>query len=162
MKTCKSKVGQIAIWSDFVKPKKNMATGAINYLQSNTKLEGYSQRYIGLYVAHNNDIYIGVALNKNEEKKPDHPNWFRFIIENRIFNMLTNKGNVDPESRGSTMVPMNYKDLLTKDYYAYSVLYGPLDPEYVEMAINTNHLQRQKDVDHKLRQFTEASREATE
>lgn len=162
MRTVKSKVGQIAIWSDFVKPKKNMSTGNINYLQSNTKLEGYSQRYVGLYVAHNNDIYVAVALNRNEEKKPDHPNWFRFIIENRISNMLDNKGNVDPEARGSTMVPMHYKDLVVKDYYAYCTLYGPLDPEYLDMAITANKPPREREIENKLRQFTEASNEAAE
>ncbi len=106
-------------------------TGMTEYAQSNTKLDKYSQRYVGLFLTHNNDIYVAVAVNK----KDDNSNWWRYILENRIDIMLKNGGTVGPEDKGCTMVPMPYKDLLFKDPMAYSAIYGMVDPTILDMAL---------------------------
>jgi hypothetical protein len=131
MKKISTKIGTIITWYDYIKAKKNINTGITEYSQSNTKLDKYSQRYVGLYLSDNNDIYVAVAVNK----KDDSSNWWRYILENRITTMVKNRGNVNPEDKGCTMVPMSYKDLLFMDVMAYSSLYGMIDPSILDMAL---------------------------
>lgn len=131
MKKVNTKIGAIYSWYDFIKPKKNKATNTMSYSQSNTKLDAYSQRYVGLFVSHTNDIYVAVAVNK----KGDQGNWWKFIIENRIAKAIRNGGTINEDDRGITMVPMPYKDLLYKDPYTYINLYGIIDPTFLDMAI---------------------------
>ena len=131
MKKVNIKVGAVCCWYGFIKPKKNKVTNTITYSQSNTKLDNYSQRFVGLYLSHNENIYVAVAVNK----KGDQGNWWKFIIENRIAKAIRNGGNIYEDDRGITMVPMSYKDLLFKDPYTHSNLYGIIDPTYLDMAI---------------------------
>jgi hypothetical protein len=132
MKKINTKVGSIYCWYDFIKPKKNKATNTMTYSQSNTKLENYSQRYIGLFLSHNEEIYVAVAVNK----KGDQGNWWKFIIENRIAKAIRSGGTIYEEDRGITMVPLPYKDLLFKDPHAYINLYGLIDPTFLDIAVN--------------------------
>lgn len=129
MRKVSTKIGNIIIWSDFVRSKKIPSTGNIVYYQSNTKLEGYGQRYIGILVTHSNDVYVGVALNS---KKDDKGPWYKFIIENRIQNVMSGYGL---EEKGGTMVPIAYLDLLYKDPTAYSSLYGAIEPTMLDIAM---------------------------
>tara|TARA_R110002074_G_scaffold402324_1_gene607139 strand:- start:193207 stop:193665 length:459 start_codon:yes stop_codon:yes gene_type:complete len=131
MRKVNTKIGTIYSWYDFIKPKKNKVTNTMTYSQSNTKLDNYSQRYVGLFLSHNEEIYVAVAVNK----KGDAGNWWKFIIENRIGKALRNGGTINENDRGITMVPMPYKDLLFKDPHAYTNLYGIIDPTYLDMAI---------------------------
>lgn len=152
MKTFNSKIGNLVIWFDYVKPKKNPSTGNITYLQSKDKLDGYSQRYIGLYTAHNGDIYIGVALNRDNEQKQNN-NWFRFIIDNRITTLYNNGGNMEPDTKGATMVPPSYRELLVDDPCAYNSIYGALNSDDLESALRISMKGKQREVSNKVREF---------
>jgi hypothetical protein len=151
MKTLNTKIGTIVTWYDFIRSKKNKNTGNITYDQHNTKTDGYSQRYIGVFVAHNNDIFVAVAVNKKE----DNSNWWRYIIENRISAMTSSRGHMNPEDKGCTMVPMAYKDLLYKDSNAYNNLYGLIDPTMLDMAIAKCTSSNQERIDVASRSFRE-------
>lgn len=133
MKKFNTRIGTIVTWYDYIKSSKNLRTGLTSYNQSNTKLDGYSQRYIGVYLSHDNKIYISVAVNKKE----DNSNWWKYIIENRIITMFNNGGNVGPDDKGCTMVPMAYKELVYKDYNAFSNLYGIIDPTSLDLALKS-------------------------
>lgn len=130
MKKLNTKIGPIYTWYDYIKPKKDKANNSVYYNQSNTRLDTYSQRYIGIHLTHTNNIFVAVAVNK----KGDQGNWWRYILETRISSLMRT-GDVLPKDKGVTMVPMAYKDLLYKDPYAYLNIYGPLDPTYLNMAI---------------------------
>jgi len=131
MKKINTKVGPIYTWYDYIKPKKDKATNTTYYNQSNTKLDNYSQRYIGIHLSHTNMLYIAVAVNK----KGDQGNWWKYILETRITSLIK-KGDVLPKDKGVTLVPLSYKDLLYKDPYAYLNIYGAIEPTYLNMAIN--------------------------
>lgn len=131
MKKINTKIGPIYTWYDYIKPRKDKSTNLVFYSQSNTKVDNYSQRYIGVHVTHNNDIYVAVAVNK----KGDQGNWWRYILETRISSLLR-RGDITPKDKGVTMVPLSYKDLLYKDPYAYLNIYGAIEPTYLNMAIN--------------------------
>lgn len=132
MNNLKSKIGPIAVISDYIKVRKNKNTQEISYLQSNTPLDGYTQRFVGIYLSHNKDIYIGVAVNS--KKDTTNSNWWEYIIKNRIMTAVS-KGSFTPEDKGVTMVPFAYKDLLYKDSCAYDNLFGMIDPTMLDMAI---------------------------
>jgi len=157
MKKISTKIGTIVTWYDYIKSKKNKNTGMISYDQSNTKTDGYSQRYIGIFVAHNNDIYVAVAVNKKE----DNSNWWRYIIENRISSMMQNHGNMGPDDKGCTMVPMAYKELLYKDVSAYSNLYGIVDPTMLDMAVSQCLASNQERIDGARSSYRESSKTAS-
>jgi len=156
MKKISTKIGTIVTWYDYIRSKKNKNTGTISYDQHNSKTDGYSQRYIGIFVAHNNDIYVAVAVNKKE----DNSNWWRYIIENRITSMLHSHGNMNPEDKGCTMVPMAYKDLLYKDANAFNNLYGLIDPTMLDMAISQCASSNQERVDAARTAFRESNKTA--
>lgn len=130
MKKLNTKIGTIFSWYDYTKPKKNKAEGTVTYSQSNTVLDKYNQRYIGLFMDHSDNIYIAVAVNK----KNDSGNWWRFILENRIEKAIRT-GNIDESDKGVTFVPFRYKDLLYTDPYTYNNLYGCIDPTYLSLAV---------------------------
>lgn len=131
MKKINTRIGAIFTWYDYIKPRKNKVTNITTYNQSNTKLDKHSQRYVGLFMDHNDNIYVAVAVNK----KNDSGNWWRFIIENRISKVIKNGGNIDERDKGITMVPFRYKDYLFKDAHTYQNLYGLIDPTYLDMAV---------------------------
>lgn len=153
-------IGSLIIWSDYVKPKKHPSTGNITYNQSNTKLEGYSQRYIGLYTAFNGDVYVGIVLNRETNKQSSN-SWFKFVIENRILTLIDKKGNVDAEFKGATMVPQNYVELLSTDPYAYSTLYGPLNTDDVQTALRLSLKEKQREVQNRYKQHIRENKEVT-
>ena len=133
MKKINSKVGSIFTWYDFIRPRKDKSTGILTYSQSNTQVDKYSQRYIGLHIDYNDNIYVAVAVNK----KNDPGNWWKFILESRIDKIKRSGGDVGPEDKGVTMVPFRYSDLLYKDQYTYLNLYGAIDSTYLSMAIKS-------------------------
>lgn len=133
MNNIKTKIGQIAVISDYIKVRKNKNTQEISYLQSNTMLEGYTQRFVGIYITNNKDIYVGVAVNS--KKDTTNSNWWEYIIKNRIMTAVS-KGSFTLEDKGVTMVPFAYKDLLYKDPCAYNNLFGMIDPTLLDLAIN--------------------------
>lgn len=132
MNNLKTKIGPIAVISDYIKVRKNKNTQEISYLQSNTPLEGYTQRFVGIYLSTNKEIYVGVAVNS--KKDTTNSNWWEYIIKNRIMTAVS-KGSFTPEDKGITMVPFAYKDLLYKDPCAYDNLFGMIDPTILDMAI---------------------------
>ena len=133
MKRIKTKkVGSIYTWHDFTKSRRDPSSNLITHSQSNTKLNNFNQRYIGLHLSHDNNIYVAVAVNRKKEQG----NWWKFIIESRIHNVIRNGNNIGPDDRGVTMVPMAYKDALYKDPFTYTNLYGIIDPTYLDMALS--------------------------
>lgn len=131
MKKYNTRFGKIVQWVDFIKSKKNKNTQETYFEQSNTKLDNYSQRFIGLYLSHNNDIYVAVAV----DKKGEGGTWWKYIIENRIQNIMNNGNSMLPEDKGVTFVPLKYKDYLYNDPFVYSNLYGKIDPTTLDLAI---------------------------
>lgn len=128
-----TKVGTIVVISDYIKAKKNKITGELTYVQSNTALDGYTQRFVGIYINNHKDIYVGVAVNS--KKDTTNSNWWEYIIKNRIMTSIS-KGSFTLEDKGITMVPFAYKDLLYKDPCAYNNLFGMIDPTMLDMCIN--------------------------
>lgn len=128
-----TKVGTIVVISDYIKAKKNKITGELTYVQSNTPLDGYTQRFVGIYINNHKDIYVGVAVNS--KKDTSNSNWWEYIIKNRIVTSIS-KGSFTLEDKGITMVPFAYKDLLYKDPCAYNNLFGMIDPTMLDMCIN--------------------------
>lgn len=143
MKKFNCKFGKIVQWVDYIKTKKDKKTGNIMYSQSNVEIDGYNQRYIGLYISHTNLIYIAVAVNK----KSGTGNWWRYIIENRIQATIASDNNIMPDDKGVTVVPIAYKDFLYKDPYAYNNLYGIIDPTQLDLAIKMLQMEQAREID---------------
>lgn len=144
MNSFDSKIGTVVVISDYIKIKTNKATNETYYLQSNTELKDYTQRYVGIYLDHNHNIYIGVAVNN--KKDTTSPKWWKYIIENRISTAVSNKGSFGPADKGITMVPMPYKDLLYKDHFTYNNLFGLIDPTILDMAITKLKMELEKKI----------------
>lgn len=153
MKKVSTKIGNIVVWNDYIRSKKITQLNTVQYLQSNTKLDGYSQRYIGLYMDHNKNIYVAVALNSQEEDKGP---WYKFILETRIKNNMS--GNI--QEKGITMVPYNYIDLLYKDPMAYNNLYGPIEPNMLDLAIAMAKNIQEQNINDYASKLASASRKA--
>ncbi len=127
-------IGKFVIWKDFIKfsPKPD---GTAAYKQSNTKLPGYLERYIGLSVVSNN-ILVSVAVSNSANKK-ESDKTAKNVIEQRMINLLKKDNNIDADDKGITYVPQEMMDMLWKDSYVYSNLYGMVDPTYVNMAVKS-------------------------
>jgi hypothetical protein len=128
-----TKLGPIVVISDYIKGKKNKFTGELHYQQSNTPLDGYIQRYVGILLTHTGNIYVSVAVNSKNDNT--NSNWWKYIIENRLSTVINNNGNIGPDDKGVTMVPMSYKEFLYKDSAAYNNIYGAIEPTVLEMAL---------------------------
>lgn len=150
MKKFNTRIGALITWSDYIKSKK--INNNLHYYQSNTKMDGYSQRYIGLLLLPNNDIYVAITLNSKQEDKGV---WYKFILENRIRSIMDGV-----EEKAATMVPMPYLDLLYKDPYVYSPLYGPIEPNLLDQAIKMAQLANQQEIDAKINKYRESTTEA--
>jgi len=157
MKKINTKIGTVIVWYDFIRSKKNKATDTISYDQSNTSLEGYSQRYIGIHLSHNNQLYVAVAVNKRE----DSGNFWRYIIQNRIITLIQNYDNMSPEDKGVTTLPLSYKDFLFNDPCVYNNLYGLIDPTYLDIVIREAASVNQKQIDRYESRLKEDEQRAT-
>lgn len=143
MKRFNSKFGKLIVWSDFIRTKKDKKTGDTYYEQSNTAIDNYNQRHIGVYLSHTNNVYVAVAVNK----KNDAGNWWKYIIETRILNIINNQNNMTPEDKGVTMVPITYLDLLYEDETVFNNLYGKIDATSLQSAIKQLSTELEKEVD---------------
>lgn len=137
------KFGQYVVWSDFIKSKKDKDTEEITYYSSPTSLPGYSERYIGLCLIKDDtnyvtDVYIAVSVNRTSTKKPStNPNWWKFIIDNRLQRLADNNGNMEVGDKGVTRVPLAYLDLITEDPMAYANIYGSIPLNVLEDAVES-------------------------
>jgi hypothetical protein len=144
MKKYNTRFGKIVQWVDYIKSKKNKNTQETFFEQSNTKLENYSQRYIGVYLSHNNDIYVAVAV----DKKGEGGTWWKYIIENRIQTLMNNANNMSVDDRGVTVIPYRYLEYLYTDPYVYSNLYGKIDPTTLGIALRMLKEDLNKEINH--------------
>ena len=127
-------LGSFVIWKDHIKFS-NKPDGDISYRQSNTKLSGYLDRYIGLSVLDGN-ILLSVAVSNNLNKK-ETDKTAKNVIEQRLITLLKKDYNIEVGDKGVTYVPKDMLDMLWKDPYTYNNLYGLIDPTYVNMAIKS-------------------------
>ena len=135
MEKFNSKVlGPFIIWKDFIKFN-NGGNGEVSYKQSNTKLAGFMDRYIGLSIIKNN-ILISVAVSNGSNKK-ESDKTARNVIEQRMISLVNKEYNIDPEDRGITYVPKEMLDMLWKDPYTFKNLFGAVDPTYIGMAVKS-------------------------
>lgn len=144
MKKYNTRFGKIVQWVDYIKSKKNKNTQETFFEQSNTKLENYSQRYIGVYLSHNNDIYVAVAV----DKKGEGGTWWKYIIENRIQTLMNNANNMSADDKGVTVIPYRYLEYLYTDPYVYSNLYGKIDPTTLGIALRMLKEDLNKEINH--------------
>lgn len=133
LKKFKADFGNYIVWPDNIRLVRNKQTGEGHYVQSNETSPGFSQRYVAVFMTKDQSLYVAVAVNK----KPDEPNnnWWRRVVENRISKLIANNGNMEPDDKGMTMVPINYSDLLSLDESVYNNIYGMLDETTLASAI---------------------------
>jgi hypothetical protein len=127
-------VGSFIIWKDYIKFNSS-SNGDVSYKQSNTKLTGFMDRYIGLSMV-NSNIIISVAVSNSTNKK-ESDKTAKNVIEQRMISLLKKDYNIDAEDKGVTYVPKELLDMLWKDPYTYKNLYGAIDPTYVNMAVKS-------------------------
>ena len=127
-------VGSFVVWKDYIKFNSN-GNGEVSYKQSNTKLSGFMDRYIGLSVVKSN-IIVSVAVSNSTNKK-ESDKTAKNVIEQRMSSLIHKDYNIDPEDKGVTYVPKELLDMLWKDSYTYRNLYGAIDPTYVSMAVKS-------------------------
>ncbi len=156
MKKINSRVGPLVVWSDYIKPRYNQRTDTVEYLTSEEATKGFSQRYIAVYMHHNKDIYIAVAVNKKQENETN-TNWWKYILETRIANLISNKASMEVEDKGITMIPYNYVDMLLDDKAMYQNIYGALNLDIAEQAISQLEIELQKSKDGQERKTTPRS-----
>lgn len=127
-------VGSFIIWKDYIKFN-STSNGDVSYKQSNTKLTGFMDRYIGLSVV-NSNIIVSVAVSNSSNRK-ESDKTAKNVIEQRMISLLKKDYNIDAEDKGVTYVPKELLDMLWKDPYTYKNLYGAIDPTYVNMAVKS-------------------------
>jgi hypothetical protein len=127
-------VGSFIIWKDYIKFN-STSNGDVSYKQSNTKLTGFMDRYIGLSVVDSN-IIVSVAVSNSSNRK-ESDKTAKNVIEQRMISLLKKDYNIDAEDKGVTYVPKELLDMLWKDPYTYKNLYGAIDPTYVNMAVKS-------------------------
>lgn len=132
--------GPIIYWHDFINSKyRRLADGdsVTEYKQSNTKLDGYCSRTVG--IAYRADGYVlSVALSKEDLTAKTEKSG-RGVVVHRIKSLISNGLNTGPEDKGVTWIPMSYLHLLYTDKAAYDNLFGPIDPTSLKMAISMLH-----------------------
>ncbi len=137
------KVGSYIVWSDYIKSRKDKETDEVTYQSSPVPLPGYSERYIGLCLLKDNygydsgEVYIAVSVNRSlgSKKQSTNPNWWKFIIDNRLQRLFDNNGNMEPGDKGMTRVPVAYLDILSDDPIAYTNIYGSIPLSELEKAV---------------------------
>jgi hypothetical protein len=127
-------LGSFIVWKDYIKFNSS-SNGDISYKQSNTKLNGFMDRHIGLSVV-NNNILISVAVSNTSNKK-ESDKTAKNVVEQRMISIIKKDYNIDAEDKGVTYVPKELLDMLWKDPYTYKNLYGAIDPTYISMAVKS-------------------------
>lgn len=127
-------IGEVIYWNDFVKFKasKNPTEETV-YKQSNTKVDTYHPRTIGLYKSE--DWYYVAVSTSNKPTSAIPVKIAKGMINSRLREVIKNDRNIEVSNFGCTTVPASYLDLLWKDSAAYNYLYGPLDPTMLDMAV---------------------------
>lgn len=140
-------IGPIVYWKDYIKVTKEEAAfgeePTIKFEQSNTKLDGFYERTIGILLVDGHEghytgkhYYVAVAADNGKTKKKRRRDYPRIIINNRIKQSIKkNEGEILAKERGITVVPVSYLDLLYKDPAVTNNIYGPLDPTLLELAL---------------------------
>ena len=116
---------KIKFWHDWVRVIRT-PTGA-SYLTSETPLEGYNHRTIGLAKDNREVYYIAVAVRRETKGKTSSYSG-RGLVAKRVRQILTTK-EVTPEDTMCTLIPQNYVDLLWLDPDVYANLCGPLNKD---------------------------------
>jgi hypothetical protein len=150
-----TRFGKVIHWIDFIKSKKNKSTHETFFDQSNTSLDGYSQRHIAIHLSHNNYVYVAVAID-NKAKADSNKNWWKFIVNSRIQNLINNNNNMSEDDKGVTVVPIKYLDLLYKDSFVYSNLYGRIDPTMLDMVIKQLMQEQDKNIDQEYSSYSKS------
>lgn len=127
-------LGSFIVWKDYIKFNSS-ANGDISYKQSNTKLNGFMDRYIGLSIV-NSNVLVSVAVSNTSNKK-ESDKTAKNVIEQRMISLVKKDYNIDAEDKGVTYVPKELLDMLWKDPYTYKNLYGAIDPTYISMAVKS-------------------------
>ena len=127
-------LGSFIVWKDYIKFNSS-SNGDVSYKQSNTKLNGFMDRYIGLSVV-NSNILISVAVSNTSNKK-ESDKTAKNVVEQRMISIIKKDYNIDAEDKGVTYVPKELLDMLWKDPYTYKNLYGAIDPTYISMAVKS-------------------------
>ena len=127
-------LGSFIVWKDYIKFNSS-SNGDISYKQSNTKLNGFMDRYIGLSIV-NSNVIISVAVSNTSNKK-ESDKTAKNVIEQRMISLIKKDYNIDAEDKGVTYVPKELLDMLWKDPYTYKNLYGAIDPTYISMAVKS-------------------------
>lgn len=133
-KTQLKDVGSVVFWTDYVKSTYRRNDGEVTYSQSNTPVQDYCARTIGMCRRESGWI-VSVAMSKDAPSQKTEKSG-RGVVNHRIKALIDNKLTVEPEDKGITWVPYAWKELLINDKMAYSNIYGPLDSTSLKMAIN--------------------------
>lgn len=123
-------LGNVVYWTDYVQVTKD-EEGELVFNQSNTPLEGFHPRMVGLTFK-DKKWYVAVALSPGGDTLPRTG---RGVINSRIREVIKNDDNITPTMRGVTMVPESYFDYLYKDKYATNNIYGMLDPTILNIMV---------------------------
>lgn len=128
-------VGEVTYWNDFIQSKyyKKDGESYTEYKQSNTKLDGYCYRTIGIS-RKTNGYVIAVALSK-DELTPKTEKSGKGVVIHRIKSLINKGLSTTIDDKGITWVPVNYLDLLYNDPATYNNIFGPIDPMAMKIAI---------------------------
>ena len=155
-----NEVGFIVHWNDFILSKfrkDNEGNSIIEYKQSNTKLDGYCSRTIG--VARRAGGYvIAVALSREDLTSKTERSG-KGVIVHRIKTLIHNDLSCTAEMKGVTWIPDNYLIMVYNDPAAYNTLYGPIDPTTMKMAIRAFQNAEDQKID---RVYQEAAEDGAE
>ena len=128
-------IGKVMYWTDHIKMSRG-EEGEAYYDQSNTALEGYHNRIIGITKCRKTKNYIiAVALSQERKNQNKSARSGRGVVNTRLRKAISLEGSIGPEDKGVTSVPKEYLDFLYKDYATFNNLYGPADPTMLDMAL---------------------------
>ena len=85
-------LGSFIVWKDYIKFNSS-SNGDVSYKQSNTKLNGFMDRYIGLSVV-NSNILISVAVSNTSNKK-ESDKTAKNVVEQRMISIIKKDYNID-------------------------------------------------------------------
>lgn len=128
-------IGEVVYWNDFILSRFYKKDGEpINdFKQSNTKLDGYCYRTIGVTNRAGGYI-ISVALSKEELTAKTEKSG-KGVVVHRIKKLINQGLSATIEDKGVTWVPHSYVGLLYNDPVAYNNIFGPIDVMSIKMAI---------------------------
>lgn len=133
-----NKLQKFILYKDFIRKSFDKEGNPV-YKQSNTRLQGYIPRCVGVALV-DNKVLVASTIDykdKNNDKVA------RTMIRNRLAQILDTDYNIVDDSNqvipNITYVPTEFLDLLWKDQYTYNNIGGMIDPTYCMMAINSLH-----------------------